>query len=265
MTDATTKRRLSFGYTSGLLTSVWFQHNTGSWVTKHTTTYGYTSGTLTSVTIGGQLAQSNVYTSNFLTSIQDGNSNTVVSFVYDGTTAGKIVRVDTPRGVVGWEFASSRANCSGQTILYFHKASTTSCNTDADCGTGNLCGGKTGTGTTGQCFRGARCLTIASPSEDVITTVSSFAGNGEQCDGACLDAIEHVWDTTAGKLDLLAEKTPTDPSSYYTVRTFNANGLPLLVSYGATAPDGTGAQRTMFLTYDSGFPGRIATTAGLAA
>ena len=260
VTDATGKRRLQFLYTSNQLTTVRFQVFTTSWLNKHTTTYSYTSGNLTGVTIGGQAAQTNLYTSNFLTSIQDANGNTLVNFAYDSATAGKVVRVDTPRGVVGWEFASSRSNCSGQTVLYFHRANTTSCNTDTDCGTGHLCGGKTGAGSTGQCFRGARCLTVASPSEDVITTVSSFAGNSEQCDGACLDAIAHVWDTTAGKLDLLAEKAPADPSSYYTVQAFNANGLPLQISYGATAADGTGAQRKMFFSYDSTFPGRIATT-----
>ena len=46
------------------------------------------------------------YTSNYLTSIADGGGNTLVNFVYDGTTAGKIARVDTPRGVVGYEFDS---------------------------------------------------------------------------------------------------------------------------------------------------------------
>ena len=209
--DASYKRQLLFGYTGSVMTSMKFQiYLSGAWSDQHTTTFGYTSGNLTSVTIGSQLAQTNVYTSSYLTSIQDGGGKALVNFVYDGATAGKIVRVDTPRGLVGYEFASARAQCTGsnKTALYFHKANTTSCTTDADCGTGNLCGGKTGAGATGQCFRGARCLTISSPSEDVITSVSAFAGNSEACEGACLEAIDHVWKTVGNALDLGAVKDP---------------------------------------------------------
>ncbi len=105
VTDASGRRRLSFSYANGRIASMAFQINTGTWTTQHTTTYGYTGGLLTSVTIGGQLAQINVYTSSYLTSIQDGGSKSLVNFSYDAATPGKIVRVDTPRGVVGYEYA----------------------------------------------------------------------------------------------------------------------------------------------------------------
>ncbi|MBA2538143.1 MAG: RHS repeat protein, partial [Deltaproteobacteria bacterium] len=196
VTDSSGKRRLLFSYqaVTNLITSVVFQINTGTWISQHTTSFGYTATLLTTITIGGQLAQTNNYDLNGnLTSVVDGESKTLVSFAYDAATTGKVVRVDTPRGVVGYEFNSSRSECSGKTVLYFHRANTVSCDTDAGCGTGNLCGGKTGLGSTGQCFRGARCLTVSSPSEDVITTVAAFAGSSEPCDGACLDAIDHVW------------------------------------------------------------------------
>jgi RHS repeat-associated protein len=259
--DASAKRQLLFGYTSGVMTSMKFQiFLSGSWVDQHTTTFGYTSGNLTSVTIGGQLAQTNVYTSNYLTSIQDGGGKTLVNFVYDGTTAGKTVRVDTPRGVVGYEFAPSRTECTGanKTVLYFHKANTSSCNVDSDCGTGHLCGGKTGTGSTGQCFRGARCLVVSSPSEDVITGVSAFAGNSQACEGACLDAIDHVWKTVGDTLDLGAVK---DPSSKYTSMDFNANGMPTRITYGDVDSATGGGTREVFLFYgDSNVPGKVTET-----
>src|SRR5262249_45211167 len=126
VTDASGKRRLLFGYTSSQLTSVAFQLNTGSWVTQHTTSYAYASGNLSTVTIGGQLAQTNNYSSNYLTSIVDGNSKTLINFAYDSATAGKAVRVDTPRGTIGYDFAPSRTECSGsgKTVLFFHKANT---------------------------------------------------------------------------------------------------------------------------------------------
>src|SRR5690606_3327484 len=131
----------------------------------------------------------------YVTAIQDGGGNTLVSFAYDVATPGKVVRVDTPRGMVGYEYAPSRTQCSGtdKTAVFFHRQNTTACNVDSDCGTGYLCGGKTNpAGATGRCFRGARCLTVASPSEDVVTTVSAFAGGTETCDGACLDALEYI-------------------------------------------------------------------------
>jgi len=256
--DASGKRQLLFAYSGGVMTSMKFQiYLSGVWTDQHTTTFGYTSGILTTVTIGGQLATTNVYAAGYLTSIQDGSGKTLVSFVYDGATAGKIVRVDTPRGVVGYEFAPSRTQCTGatKTALYFHKANTTSCTTDADCGTGNLCGGKTGAGATGQCFRGARCLTISSPSEDVVTGVSAFAGSSESCKGACLEAIDHVWKTVGSVLDLGAVQ---DPSRNYTTKEFDGNGMPTRIVYGDPDSTAGGGTREVFLYYgDANVPGKV--------
>src|ERR1051325_8552639 len=70
VTDASGKRRLLFAYTNKVATSIKFQILiSGTWTDEHTTTYGYTSGNPTTVTIGGQLAQTNNYTSNYLTAI----------------------------------------------------------------------------------------------------------------------------------------------------------------------------------------------------
>jgi RHS repeat-associated protein len=258
VTDASGKRRLLFGYTSSQITSVAFQLNTGSWVTQHTTTYAYSSGNLATVTIGGQLAQTNNYSSSYLTSIVDGNSNTLVSFAYDSVTAGKVVRVDTPRGVVGWEFASSRTECSSKTVLYFHKANTTACSADSDCATGTLCGGKTGPGSTGQCFRGARCLTVVSVlggfihTDDLVTSVSAFAGNSEPCDGACLDAVGYAFNFAQDLHGVL------DPSGNWTAKGFNGNGVPTMITYGDSNAAPGGGLRDVFLRYDNPtFPGKV--------
>lgn len=105
VTDASTKRRLLFGYTSGVLTSVQFQIFTASvWVTHHTTSYAYTSGRLTTVTIGGSLAQTNVYTSNYLTQIQDATGKSIVAFNYNATP-GKVARIDSKIGMIGFDYS----------------------------------------------------------------------------------------------------------------------------------------------------------------
>jgi hypothetical protein len=84
---------------------------------------------LTTVTIGGLVAQTNSYTSGALTKIIDGNNNRIVAFAYDSATAGKVVRVDTSRGTVGFEYGPSRTGCSGAayTMLYFNQGTATSC------------------------------------------------------------------------------------------------------------------------------------------
>ena len=148
VTDASSKRRLLFSYTSNQLSSVAFQIYISSvWTTQHTTSYGYTNSLPTTVVIGGDLAQTNVYANGQLTQVMSGNSvDPLATFSYDSSTPGRVARVETPRGMVGFEYASARASCSGQSILYFHRGNTTSCSIDSDCGAGFLCGGKTSTG-----------------------------------------------------------------------------------------------------------------------
>ncbi len=259
VTDSQGKRRLLFGYTSGQLTSVQYQINTGSWTTQHTTSYVYTSGALSSVTIGGQLAQQNTYTSGYLTRIADGASKPIVNFTYDTATAGAAVRADTTSGMVGIERNSTRASCSGtnKTVVYFNLGGTGTCNADTDCASGQMCGGKDGTTNSGRCFRGARCLTLTSPNEDLVTTVAPMAPSGHTCDGACLDVAQYIWNTGVGTLDLRAVQ---DPAGGYETRVFNTNGLPTRIVYGDPDSDPsttTGAARFVDLFYDTTFPGKV--------
>jgi RHS repeat-associated protein len=262
VTDASGKRRLLFAYTSNQLTSVAFQILIASvWTTQHTTTYGYNNGLPTLVTIGGEYAQTNVYNNGLLEQVQAGlNGDTLVAFAYDATTPGRVVRVDTPRGMVGFEYASTRASCSGKSVLYFHRGNTTSCSVDADCGSGFLCGGKTSTGTTGVCFRAARCLTVAAPSEEVVTTVTALGPPSETCDGACLDVAQYIWNTAGGVLDL---KAMEDPSGKFLTQTFDGNGMPTRITYGDADADPTNGNsaREIYLYYgNANFPGLVTET-----
>lgn len=255
VTDSTTKRRLHFSYTSGLLTSLSFQTNySGSWITQHTTTYAYASGNMTSVTIGGAPAQTNVYSSNYLTQIKDAANNNIVTFVYTAT-AGQVARIETPRGMLGFDYISTRPTCSAKTVMYFNRGAAT-CTNDASCGPGFLCGGKNGTGS-GVCFRAARCLTVSSPSEDVITSVAPLGPPSEGCTGACTDVQQYIWNTGTGVLDLRAEQ---DPAGFFVSRTFDDNGMPTTISYGDTDSDAanTNQNRTEWRFYtDSSFPGKV--------
>lgn len=257
VTDASSSRRLLFAYTSNVLTSVAFQiyPTGGSWTTYHTTTYGYTSGALTTVTIGGALAQQNIYTSSYLTEVRDAASNMIASFAYTATP-GKVARIDTTQGMIGFEYASTRPSCSGKTVLHFNRGNTTSCSIDSDCGSGFLCGGKTGAGTTGVCFRAARCLTVASTNEDVITDVAALGPPSETCTGACAAITQYTWDASGGKLDNTATQ---DGSGNFTTRVFNANGTVKQLTYGdpdSNPANGNGA-RTEWRFYDTSFPGLV--------
>ncbi len=213
------------------------------------------------MTIGSQLAQSNVYSGGYLTQIQDGGGKQIVAFAYSATVPGRVHRADSQRGMIGFDYNSSRTTCSGKTALYFNRDNSTSCTTDTDCGAGFLCGGNTGTGATGVCFRAARCLTIQNAAEDLVTTVTSFGPPSQTCDGACLDAAEYIWDTTGTKLDLVATKSPSDvnvPVSYE-ARAFDANGLPTIISYGDSDTNPTSkGERLLYLFYrNTQFPGHV--------
>lgn len=266
VTDAAGARRLLFNYTSNLLTSVNYQVKvSGTWTTEQTTTYAYTSGTLTSVNIGPSLTQQYAYTSSYLTSITDATGNLIAGFTYDSTTAGKVVRVDTPKGMVGLEYNTARSTngcAAGNTVLYFNRAATTSCSADTDCGTGYLCGGKTGTGSTGTCFYAGRCMTLSTAStiESVVTTVSPLGHSSSACTGACTDVAQYVWSTGAGLLNVIGMKDPLTPANY-TSATYNSNGLPTQITYGDSDSDPTTVPtggRTSWITYDTVYPGRVA-------
>jgi RHS repeat-associated protein len=259
VSDSGFDHHLKINYTNNLVTSVERRYQT---TTYHTTSYTYSGQNLASVTIGGQLAQQNVYTNNYLTQIQDGAGTPIVSFAYDSSTPGKAVRVDTTRGMVGFEYAASRTGCSGsnKTVLYFNRGNNSSCSVDSDCGTGFLCGGKTGAGSTGQCFRAARCLTIdltPGKHEELVTSVSALGPPGEQCEGACIDVSQYLWDNATR---YVASLGIADPSGNYTVRALNSNGLPTEISFGDpdSNPSNGNSARVVWLKYgNAAIPGAV--------
>lgn len=257
VTDANGKRRLLFAYDAAgvRLTSVSFQLLTaGAWATHHVTTYGYTVGTLSTVTIGGELAQNNIYdASGLLSAIHDGEGKTIVGFGYQLGGGGRVSRVETARGVIGYELKSARAECLAKTVLYFNRGKDASCDLDADCGSGFLCGGKTGPGATGTCFRAARCLEVDASYDAVVKSVTALGPPGETCSGACLDATSYIWAAT----HLL--QAVGDATGAYVTKEYNFFGLPTRITYGDsdTNPSNGNGAREVFLFYDATFPGKI--------
>lgn len=193
VTDASSGRRLLFAYSGTTLRNVGFQLSiSGTWTTKHNTTLSYTGAVLTSARIGSALSQQYGYAGGYLTSVTDAAGLPIASFAYSSTINGRVDRVDTPRGSLGFDYDSPRTGCAagGQTLLLFNKANTTVCNTDTDCGTGAMCGGKTASGTSGACYQAARCLTLGtSNAESVVTAIAPIGANGGACSGACADVM----------------------------------------------------------------------------
>ena len=215
---------------------------------------------LSSVTIGGQLAQQYTYDgSGFLTKIADGAGNQIVAFGYSSTNPGEVDLVTTSRGTVGFEYHSARRVCSGETVLYFNQGTTGTCSTDSDCGTGYLCGGLTGSGSTGKCFLAARCLTTSTANgESVVTNVSPLGPGGGACTGACTDVMQYLWSAPgSGNVNVVGRE---DPLTHYTDITYNSNGLPTQIAYGASDPDPIkgSPNRIEYISYDTTFPGRPA-------
>ena len=222
---------------------------------------------LASVTIGGTLAQQYTYgaAGNLLTSINDATSQ-LVSFSYSSTTLGRVNQVSTPKGTLGYEFGSARTGCSagGQTLLYFNQGNTTSCATDTDCGTGYMCGGQTGSGATGSCFKAARCLSLANVSgETVVTNVGPVGPGGGACSGACAEVLQHVWSPATGLINQVGLEDSMFGTTSYALCTTNGSGctmsLPYQIGYGDNDSDPTngGWNRTEWIYYDSTYPGRV--------
>ena len=229
-------------------------------------------GHLSSVTIGSQLAQQYTYANNLLTNISDGGSDLIASFAYSSTTSGEVNQVNTPHGTVGLDYASSRASCSGETLLYFNAAMNPSnpgvqvaCGSDGDCSAdGGFCGGKTSSsGSTGLCFQAGRCLTTSTVGNEYVVTnvwpVGSGGSGSSNCTGACADVSQYFWTTPSGGDPVIAVAAKEDGQSDFTVTAYNTNGLPTQISYGATNGSGSSANRVEYLTYDTLFPGRVAT------
>lgn len=209
---------------------------------------------LTTVTIGGQLAQQHVYTAGELTQIVDGDGKQLVGLRWAAGAPGTVAALETADGDLGFEYDATRAECSDRPVVYFNKGSSASCSVDSDCGGGMLCGGKSGPGATGMCFRAARCLTVdASGGEGRVTAVRALGPQGESCSGACAAVTEYVWNPQT--LDLAAQK---DALGAYTSVKYDANGMPIkIVTADNDADASAGGARVLYLYYDPVYPGRL--------
>jgi YD repeat-containing protein len=253
--DASGTKQLLFSYTSGDITSIAYQTISGGTpTTRETLSFSYTSGNATTVSNGGGTLHTMGYrTGGYVEYIRDAATNDIVYLTYLDGTPGKVVRSVSEAGEVGYEYASARASCSGGTVVYLHRTGTTACDDDSDCGSDYLCGGETNlSGTnTGVCYKAARCLTLTSPDEDLIDTVSPLPAT--TCTGACLENTEYDW----GSAPELAGVEAADGT--WTSYQRNGDGLVTLMAQGDTDSDPTnaGGLKTWYFYGDSSFPGRV--------
>ena len=261
VTDAQGARRLEFAYNaSSYLVNVYYKTISGGTATTRAYwQYVYNNNLMTAAESQGGTTQKYTYSGGHLTLIEDDANNDVISFAHlTGTAPASAVRVATSYGEIGIEYDSSRESCDGGTIVFFNRSGTATCDEDSDCGSGLLCGGETNpaSANTGVCYRAARCLQLSSPSEDLVTTVTSVGPPSESCEGACTEIAEYAWDTSS-VLNLLGIK---DPGDNWTSYAYDGNGLPITIVYADTDDDATngGGARTLELYYDdSSFPGLV--------
>ncbi len=265
--DASAKKQLVFTYNgSSLLTDVDYQTvDGGTPTTRIAVDFAYTGSNPITVTIASQLRQTLAYNgSGYLTSVRSGTGNDPVQLALDylSSTPGVVVRSTSPLGDLGFEYNSSRASCSGGSIVYFNRNDSTSCDDDTDCGSDFMCGGETNfAGTnTGVCYRAARCLTLTSPDEDLVDTVAGIAASGGSCTGACAETTEYDWGSTP---DLAGVK---QADGTWTSYQRNSDGLVTLTAIGDTDsdPTNTGGQKTWSFFGNSTFPGRLTETRKLS-
>jgi YD repeat-containing protein len=252
------------------LTEVAYQTNvSGTWTTQQATTFTYSAARLASTTYGTTVSEYYYYDDNgMMYEVADPYGDAVVSFRYlegyiGGLNVTPVVQVQTPRGSVGFDYGSTRSGCpsGGGTMVYFNQASTTSCGSDADCGTGNMCGAP-GTATGGVCYQAGRCLQLGSDgssAETIVTSVTPVGASGSgACTGACAEVMQHVWPSSSSTV--LSEVSEEDAEGRYTSFSYNSNGTTSAITYGAygTSTGGTGSgQRNVFLLYDTTYPGRL--------
>jgi len=196
-----------------------------------------------------------------LTTIDDGASDDIAQFYYLDATAGKIARIETGSGVVGYQYQETETSCVGSgtttkgTCVYFNRTdAATTCSNDTPCGSYS-CGGQTtvGSGSTGACFRASRWLDISSTNEDVIDAVSASCAT-------CGSTDAYEWDTgTSGeKLELDGTENAEGTRTSYER---NSNGLVTIMvtnddDFVATTVPG-GARAVYYFYGNATYPGLV--------
>jgi hypothetical protein len=239
---------------------------------RSTVEYVYSSGTLTTVKIGDPggtmtTVQSYSYDSNgYLELIEDGDGKDIARFAYVSGAGGKVARIETGEGDIGYEYDPDPQACDG-TYVFYHRKNEDACDSDTECGTGGYCGGEidSSASDTGTCYRVRRCVEVISPNEDLITAISA------ECDGAAcpsgVDVKQYDWETGAG--DKIIELSGTrSADNVWTSYAYNTNGMVTKMVEGdddsdaSTEPSGA---RVTFYLYDNGaYPGLVTETRRLS-
>jgi YD repeat-containing protein len=234
-------------------------------VLRSTVEYIYSSGKLTTVKIGDvggtmTTVQSYSYDADgYLSLVEDGGGLDIAGFAYVDGDDGKVARLETGAGDIGYEYSPDPMDCLG-TQVFYHRDSATSCDTDADCGTGNYCGGQTDplSADTGTCYKVRRCVEVSSPNEDLITGVSA------ECEGgACPSAVDvkqYDWETGAGD-DIIELAGTRSADNVWTSYEYNSDGMVTKMVEGDTDSDAstepTGARVTYYFYDDTDYPGLV--------
>jgi YD repeat-containing protein len=253
VTDADGDRQLAFTYDgNNKLDKIDFKIAS---TTRVTVQYTVTSDKLEDVTVGSTLVRDYTWTGNKLDLIEDGGAKNVADFTYLNSTAGKVARIKTADGHLGYRYGDTSCDGGEGLYVYYNDTDETDlgCDSDSECGTDNYCGGEVtpGTGNTGVCFRARRCISISASHDDVVDSVAS----APTCT-TCVDTKSYLWDTSPG-LDLVSTESADSTWTHYDR---NVDGLVTRVIEGdddsnpATIP--TGARVTWFY-YHSTFRGRL--------
>jgi RHS repeat-associated protein len=255
VTDASGSRELRFTYSSGYLDKVRVYVNGSVYAS---TDYTITSGRLVLVQHG--TATFREYSWNGfdkLTEVLGAGGESLQKVTYDWFGGGRTLRIESPEGDLGFDYSAT--TCSGGTgkslyIAFNHTNDTSStCDSDGDCGSGNYCGGEGGifTGGDGVCFRARRCLDIDSPGEDVVTaTIAS-------CPSCSLNKA-YSWDTLSSNLDLTLRVSPTDLKTSYS---YDARGMITAMvendTNGSTTDVPADGRVTYYFRGNSTYPGLV--------
>jgi RHS repeat-associated protein len=254
-----------FGSSPKLLKYVkYYTKGTSSDDLRSAVEFVYSSGKLTTVKMGdpsGTMTAVQSYSydaGGLLTLIEDGGGIDIAGFEYVNGMAGQVARLETGDGDVGYEYSPDPMDCAG-TQIFYHRDSSTSCDTDADCGTGKYCGGETDpmSADTGTCYQVRRCAVVDSPNEDLITAVSAEC-NGGVCPSA-ISVKEYDWETGANDelIEMVGEKSA---DNIWTSYEYNSYGMVTKMVEGDTDSDASTVPSTARATwyfYDSNFPGLV--------
>jgi RHS repeat-associated protein len=228
-------------------------------VLKVTVDYTVTSDKLETVQVGltgsFTLIRDYSWVGNKLDLIEDGNANPkkLADFEYLDATPGKVARIKTGEGNLGYRYGDTTCDGGEGLYVYYNDTDDTDagCDADSDCA-GNLCGGeiKPGIENTGVCYRARRCVSLSSSHDDLVDSVTSSGCT------TCVDTKSYFWNTNIG---LIATHAADDVRTTYAR---NADGLVTRIvendddNVATNTPPSTA--RTTYYFYDEAFRGRIA-------